>query len=104
MCANMVTRSRIYPWSSYCINAEGMKSDLIVPNKQFLRLGEAGECRRKAYRKIFKSHLEPDLLTDIRSSTNGNYVLGNERFKDEISNMLLWRVVPAKQGRPVKLK
>jgi putative transposase len=47
-------------------------------------------------------HLEPGLLKEIRSSTNGNYVLGNDRFKKEIADMLNRRVTPGKAGRPVK--
>jgi len=46
--------------------------------------------------------MDTDVINDIRSSTNGNYVLGNERFKDEISVELKRRVVPGKAGRPVK--
>jgi len=34
---------------------------------------------------LFKAHVDEEVLDDIRVSTNGNYVLGNERFKDEIS-------------------
>jgi len=102
--ANMVMHPRHYPWSSYRINAEGKKSDLIVPNEQFLHLGRTDVYRREAYRDLFKAHIDPELLSEIRSSTNGGFVLGSDRFKDEISSMLKRRVVPGKQGRPVKLK
>ena len=54
------------------------------------------------YRKLFKAHLEPGLLDDIRKSTNGNYVLGDSRFKEEIANMLKRRVEPGRAGRPIK--
>ena len=32
--------------------------------------------------------MEPGFIDEIRQSTNGNYVLGNERFKEDIANML----------------
>ena len=48
--------------------------------------------------------MDEDVINDIRASTNGNYVFGNERFKDEISGILKRRVVPGKAGRsPVKI-
>jgi len=46
--------------------------------------------------------MNSNILDEIRNSTNGNYVLGNDRFKDEISNLLKRRVSPGKAGRPVK--
>ena len=49
------------------------------------------------------THIDEDVIDDIRASTNGNYVLGNERFKDQIADVLKRRVVPGKAGRPVKL-
>ncbi len=58
---------------------------------------------RNAYHGLFKAHVDEEVLDDIRVSTNGNYVLGNERFKDEISGILKRRVVPGKAGRPTKL-
>ena len=54
-------------------------------------------------RAICKLEWITDVIDDIRSSTNGNYVLGNQRFKDEISAILKRGVVPGKAGRSVKL-
>ena len=97
--ANMVSHPGDYFWSSYRVNAEGKHSDLITPNEQYLQLG----ClRREAYHGLFKVQMNTEVIDDIRASTNGNYVLGNERFKDEVSAILKRRVVPGKAGRPVK--
>lgn len=46
--------------------------------------------------------MEPGLIDEIRLSTNGNYISGNEKFKKEIANMLECRVTPGKVGRPGK--
>jgi len=43
-------------------------------------------------------YFDEEVLDDIRLSTNGNYVLGNERFKDEISGILKRRVCLVKQA------
>jgi putative transposase len=73
---------------------------LITPHDEYRRLGSAEEERLNYYRALFESHLEPGMLDEIRSSTNGNYVLGNDRFKQEIAIMLNRRVTPGKAGRP----
>ena len=38
----------------------------------------------------------------IRSATNGNYVLGNKRFQEQIAKALGRRVTKGKAGRPKK--
>ena len=44
-----------------------------------------------------------DFFNDIRTSTNDRYVLGKERFKDDVSAMLKRRVLPGKAGRSARL-
>ena len=100
--ANMVNHPHDYPWSSYCVNAEGKESGLITPHEEFLSLAQTDALRWEAYQSLFKAHMDSEIINDIRSSTNGNYALGSERFKDEVSAMLKRRVIPAKAGRPVK--
>ena len=67
-------------------------------------LAERNRLRQQAYRNLFNAHMDSDVINDIRTSTNGNFVLGSERFKAEISTMLKRRVIPAKAGRPFKSK
>lgn len=98
--ADMVQHPRNYPWSSYRVNAEGKTSDLIIPQDEYLRLGRSLEDRKKNYRSLFKAHIDSEEVNNIRKATNGNYVLGNERFQAEIASMLKSRVVPGKPGRP----
>jgi len=98
----MVEHPADYLWSSYRFNGQGEKSELITPHEQYLRLGLTEVMCRKNYRGLFDAHMEPGLIDEIRNSTNGNYVLGNERFKEEIANMLKRRVSPGKAGRPMK--
>ena len=54
------------------------------------------------YRDLFRAHLEPDLIDNIRQATNGNYVLGDTRFSTDIESRLQRRVTPGKAGRLVK--
>ena len=99
--ANMVQCPGDYPWSSYCVNAEGNSSELITPHSEYIALASGSKARHAAYRKLFTAHRDDD-IDEIRTATNGNYVLGSDHFKEEISAMLQRRVTPGKAGRPLK--
>jgi hypothetical protein len=44
--------------------------------------------------------MKPTLSEEIRMVANGNYVLGNDRFKEEdVAHMLERRITPGKLGR-----
>lgn len=94
--ASMVHHPRDYRWSSYRANGEGHPDPVITPQEEFLRLG------RSAYRDLFAAHLDPERVKEIRQATNGNFALGNERFRIEIEQVLQRRAGPGKSGRPVK--
>ncbi|MBL1275948.1 MAG: transposase [Ectothiorhodospiraceae bacterium] len=100
--ANMVNHPRDYRWSSYKANAEGKKNDLITPHNQYLQMDHRILERRKAYRGLFKTHVNQPFDDEIRSATNGNFVLGSKKFQDEIESKLGRRVVRGKAGRPKK--
>ncbi len=100
--ANMVAHPREYTWSSYLANAEGRKNDLLTPHEEYLRIDRNDLGRRKAYRGLFKAHVDEGLEDQIREATNGNYVLGNTRFREEIAQVLGRRVMRGKAGRPPK--
>ena len=98
--AAMVPQPGDYRWSSHSANTEGKPQALLTPHPQYLALGTTGDARRTAYRALFKTHLDEPVIDEIRQATNGNYVLGNRRFQNEIAAMLKRRVTPGKTGRP----
>ena len=83
-------------------NAEGERDRVITPHQDYLGLGDSDKSRRDSYRALFKAHLDPEVVANIRRATNGNYVFGPERFQEEVGRMLQRRVVPGKAGRPEK--
>ena len=101
--AGMVMKPQDYRWSSYPANAQGKASRLITPHAEYWRLGQDDATRRDAYRALFKAHLDPELLDDIRKATNGNFALGGERFLKETEAMLGRRARPGHAGRPGKM-
>ncbi|MBK6652490.1 hypothetical protein [Zoogloea sp.] len=65
-------------------NAEGEASTLIQAHGLYSALGQDAERRQAAYRALFRHELEPGPVDQIRRATNGNFVLGDERFAREI--------------------
>jgi len=100
--AKMVAHPRGYQWSSYHTTAEGKNNDFLAPHEQYLSIDRNEENRQKAYRGLFKAHVDAGWDDQIREATNGNYVLGNTRFQEEIAEALGRRVVKGRAGRPKK--
>lgn len=98
--ANMVAHPAEYRWSSYRTNAQGEPSSLIRPHDQYSSLSPDDEHRLLCYRELFRHHLDGSLVDEIRSATNGNFALGSDRFKAQVSAALNRRVTPGARGRP----
>jgi len=100
--ARMVEYPAEYAWSSYRYNDQGLDNTLLSPHPLQNAPGQSKEdvCRR--YRALFYAHIEHGLIDEIRRTTNGNYVFGDERFINEIELILRRRVTPGKAGRPLK--
>jgi len=96
--AQMVNDPSDYPWSSYRSNALGLFNKLLKPHEEYLLLGNNDERRYQQYRCLFDSQLDDKVISDIRSATNSNYVLGNSRFQEEIERMLGRRVTGEVKG------
>lgn len=100
--AGMVVRPQDYRWSSYPANALGKANRLITPHAEYLRLGQNAAARTEAYRALFKAHLDEEVVSQIRSATNGNFALGSERFQREVETTLGRRAARGQPGRPGK--
>jgi putative transposase len=79
--AGIVQHPAEYRWSSYRANAQREASSLIEPHDSYQALGADQESRSAAYRALFRHQLDPGLIDEIRSSTNGNYALGSPIFQ-----------------------
>jgi len=94
----MVDHPRAYPWSSYSQNGLGESSCLVTPHSLYTQLGADDEERQKAYRSLFRSRLSDETLNNIRLATNKAWVLGNDRFKEQIEKQLGRQVSPKARG------
>jgi putative transposase len=92
--AGIVVSPADYAWSSYRANADGIPDCRITPHGEFERLG------REQYRALFGSHLDPGLIHEIRSTTNGGYALGSTAFRARMAGLLGRPVSKGRPGRP----
>jgi REP-associated tyrosine transposase len=97
--ANMVKHPVEYRWSSYAANGEGKPLSWITPHGEYLALGLDDGARRAAYRALFDTELDRELLREIRVSTHGGYAIGNNRFREDIESALKQRATPRGPGR-----
>jgi putative transposase len=100
--AGMVQHPGEYRWSSYGHNAQGLANPILRPHPLYTGLGRSARVRQKAYRELFRYQLDPGLVDQIRSATNGGFVLGSERFQQQIAAMLGRRTWRGSPGRPIK--
>ena len=98
--AGIVSDPEDYRWSSYRINAQGEKQGFIRPHQLYQDLAETDAERQRIYAEQFWHELETSEVVQIRSATNGNFVLGNEQFTAKIGKMFGQNVSPRKPGRP----
>jgi putative transposase len=98
----MVEEPSAYSWSSYSINALGIKSDLPTPHPEYLALGQTQDERLNNYRELFRAPIETELLTEIRENINKGLALGHEQFITQRENLTKKRVTARKAGRPKK--
>ena len=102
--ADMVDHPSDYRWSSYGHNALGETNGLISPHEVYLRLGSDPELRCEAYRHLFDAHIDDEKLDEIRASTNRSWVLGSERFKEQIEALTKRQAAPRVRGGDHKSK
>jgi putative transposase len=96
--ANMVQHPADYPWTSYHHNALDKHIQLITPHSCYEALGKGPEERKRAYKDLFAQQIPELSLEEIRTSTNKAWVLGEDRFKQQIETATGRRVNPLPQG------
>jgi len=100
----MVARAEDYPWSSYPHHA-GLRSDgLIVDHPKFWELGNTPFQREAAYIALAEPALSEDEISLISKALLKGWPLGTEQFKTALQHKVKRQVLPAKRGRPFKIK
>ena len=89
-------------WSSYQCNGLGRKSPLLTPHELYLALDDNPVERQVQYRSLFTSHVDGELLADIRNASNKGLVLGSDCFVDKLETLCGRRLKEGVKGRPKK--
>lgn len=102
--ARMVERPDDYRWSSYRANTLGVMDAVVSPHWLYERLGQSPDERQLAYAAIFDGYMGDAVLGSIRDGTEKGEVLGSDRFREEVENVLKRRVVRHSHGGDRKSK
>lgn len=93
-----------YPWSSYAHHA-GMRADtLITDHGKYWALGNTPFQREAAYIALVEQGLGADELDLIDSALAKGWPVASHAFKAELERKTKRQILPAKRGRPFKVK
>lgn len=102
--AGMVSHPAEYPWSSYRGNALETNIELLTEHGCYQTPGETASKRQVAYRALFDHGIDDLTLEEIRDATNKAWVLGENRFKQQIEQQAGRRASPLPKGGDRKSK
>ena len=98
--AGLVSHPGEYSWSSYGSNVRGADDGLLTAHDEYLRLGSTPAERAERYKQLVGEAVDGCRIDEIRAATNGNFALGDQRFRREISAALGRRSERGLPGRP----
>jgi len=87
-----------YPWSSYHYHAKARADNLIQPHELYLSIGSNTEERCANYQNIFEQLMPEKTIKMIRDLTNKSFVLGDDKFINQIETQLKRRIKPKPRG------
>ncbi len=96
--AGMVKHPRDHPGSSYRANAQGRADGIVAPHPVYDALGPDAAARQAAYRQLFRRRIGETTLDEIRAATNKGWVLGTERFRKAVEEVLDRPTAPRPKG------
>lgn len=85
--AAMVERPSEYKWSSARANGFGVETNMgsdpvgLTPGTAYQSLGSDDKARQKAYRELFRGHLDNELIHELGQIFSQEQILGNSWFK-----------------------
>ena len=96
----MVEAPSDYQWSSYQANAQQVEDGVVQNHPIYTQLGVSDAERCKAYRELFRSHIDSDLIHQIREALHHELVLRSSYFKNRIKDITNRQARLGKPGRP----
>ena len=102
--AGLVGHPAQYPWSSYRGNTSETNIELLSPHDCYQALGSNDVERQNAYGGLFEQSIDELTLDEIRDATNKAWVLGSNKFKQQIETQTGRRTSPLPSGGDRKSK
>jgi putative transposase len=100
----LVARAEDYPWSSYCHHAGIRPDGLVTDHAKVWELGNTPFQREAAYSALSDPALSADEITLISNALLKGWPLGSQQFQTALQKKMKRQVLPAKRGRPFKIK
>ena len=73
-------------------------SGYLLHCEEYRNPGKTRAGRIQAYRKLFENQLPSELINEIRNCTNKGWVIGNDKFKQDIEAVIRRKVYDTKWG------
>lgn len=94
----MVRLPEDYLWSSYHRNALDKEDQLLTGHLVYQALGKDSAERCRNYKALFEHQISEKEIDDIRKATNKAWILGNDKFKDQIEKLSNRQCLPKPKG------
>jgi putative transposase len=95
---------RDYPWSSYAHHAGVRPDPLITDHAKYWELGNTPFQREAAFIELAQQGMSGQELDTINAAVLKGAPLGSHAFKVELEHKTRRQILPAKRGRPFKVK
>ncbi len=102
--AHAASDALAYPWSSYAHHAGVRPDPVITDHGLYWALGNTPFQREAAYKELAERGLSRAQLAAIEQAVLKGWPLGSDAFKVDLQNKAKRQVLPAKRGRPFKVK
>jgi len=93
-----------YPWSSYPHHAGVRPDGAVTDHPRYWALGNTPFQREAAYIELAARGLAGADLRAIEAAVLKGWPLGSDKYKNELQHRMKRQVLPAKRGRPFKIK
>ena len=100
--AGMVASPRAYPWSSHRHHAGGEPNPLLQPHASFLALADDPDRRRDIYAALVCDDVPGAEEDAIRDHLRQGRPWGNDRFRQQVEQLLGRQANLRRRGRPAK--
>jgi putative transposase len=98
--AGLVAHPSEYAWSSYHHYATAIEDPLVITHSTVLALAQSAERRALAYRRLFATPLDAEMLHRIRHASNHGWALGSDEFCRRLEREGARRTRPISAGYP----